>query len=161
MSATAPRVASEPVSASIAGLLLLLFVGALACNNSEETREGGGEGNDGLAVSSSKTAPEGEAKQILVLGDWARYPVVGADEKWDDETLNGRRWAQVTAELACVGRRSRGDPEAHRQRVRNILSHHHTTLSAIAAWSTRLNHENPRQTHSWARPISDVVKSCH
>ncbi len=96
----------------------------------------------------------------LMLGEWQDYPEVSADQEWSKEPLNGPRWAQVSAELACAGRSNRGDPDAHLKRVRNIIAYHHTSLAEISSFSTRLNQGMPAQAHLWAHPISEAVKGC-
>jgi len=96
----------------------------------------------------------------LTLGDWQHYPELETDEEWNTEPLDGPRWAQVSAELACAGRSNRGDPEAHRKRVRSIIAYHRTSLAEIGSFSTRLNQGTPADAHLWAKPISEAVRGC-
>jgi len=96
----------------------------------------------------------------LVLGEWQTYPELAEDQEWTKEPLDGPRWAQVSAELACAGRSSRGDPDAHLKRVRNIVAYHHTSLAEISSFSTRLNQGTPKQAHLWANPIREAVNGC-
>jgi hypothetical protein len=102
-----------------------------------------------------------EDSSRLMLGEWQSYPELAAEQEWTKEPLDGPRWAQVSAELACAGRSSRGDPVAHLGRVRSIIAHHRTSLTEISSFSTRLNQGGPAQAHRWARPISEAVKGCH
>jgi hypothetical protein len=118
-----------------------------------------------MPASSADAEPEpsalnpSEAPQ-LSLGDWQKYPETTAEQEWTIEPLDGERWAQVSAELACAGRRNRGDPDAHEKLVRNICAHHRTSLAEVSSFSTRLNQNDASQAHNWAVPISEAVKSC-
>ena len=149
------------IAATIATTTLVLLAGwATACSCSAPV-ENQAQEVDVPSESPSEVSREDTEKPELHLGDWQRYATVAAEDEWQEEPLDGPRWAQVSAKLACAGRSNRGDPDAHRQLVRNILSHHRTTLVAIASWSTRINQEEPQPAHSWAGPISAAVKGCH
>ncbi len=155
----------------IAGLvatILLLGVHGFGCNCGGELTgkaegrtpgqwmPGGSDHADDLVwVADAQPGPK-----PLDLGDWEAYPELGEDAEWPDEPLNAQRWARVSAELACAGRKNRGDPDSQRQLVRNIIGHHRTTLIAVAEWSTHFNREQPEQARRWAQPISNAVKGC-
>ncbi len=97
----------------------------------------------------------------LTLGQWKTYPEQEVDKEWLQEPLDARRWAQVSAELACAGRSNRGDPEAHRRFTRNIVAHHRTSLAEVSSFSTRINEGSAATALLWAAPISEAVKGCH
>jgi len=117
-------------------------------------------GTSGRGDEPDNTDPEGPTAGRLTLGDWESYPTVAEDAEWPDEPLDAQRWARVSAELACAGRKNRGDPNSQRQKVRNIVAHQRTSLEAVAEWSTRFNRDQPEQARRWARPISNAVKGC-
>jgi hypothetical protein len=142
-----------------AGLALLLVLAA-ACSTSAEPEPGPADPSTVAAVDPEPTAPGSRASTPLELGEWETYPTVAAEDDWPHKPIDGPRWAQVTAELACAGRRNRGDPDAHRQLLRNILSYHQTTLEEVASFSARLNRADPERAATWAVPVSEAIRGC-
>jgi len=159
----APRPSPQPLhrpSVASFACLALLLVHTASCDRSPELAPGAPELS---AVTDSDSEPAGQGTQGLAplqLGKWESYPAVAAEDEWQQRPIDGARWAQVSAELACAGRSNRGDPDAQRQLLRNILSYHQTTLEEIASFSARLNRGDPEEAATWAVPISEAVRGC-
>lgn len=145
-------------------LILIAIVLAWLGTRQQDSKDQGAQ-DQSLPADSFDAPPEDpviappEAQQ-LSLGDWQKYPEISEEQEWSIEPLDGQRWAQISAELACAGRSNRGDPDAQNRLVRNICAHHRTSLAEVSSFSTRLNKNDAAEAHNWAIPISEAVKSC-
>jgi len=104
--------------------------------------------------------PNSGSSAPLKLGDWEQYPKVDGDAKWPSKPLDESRWAMVSAELGCVGRRSHGDPDAHRERVLRIVQHYRTSPEDVMSYGIRLNRDRPETARNLGRLVAEAMQTC-
>lgn len=103
------------------------------------------------------TAAVPEPSGALTLGDWANYPAAPAEV--ESAELTDRRWAQVTAELACVDRAHQGDPDAQTDGAARVLAHHRTTAEAVMDFGIAVNADVAR-AHTLGDLVASAAETC-
>ena len=108
-----------------------------------------------MAVAAAATPEPGPAD---LLADWRGYAEPEA-ATWPTEPLADERWAQVTAELGCVGRAHHGNPGAHRAAMNKVLAHGRTTADAVMEYGIGVN-ADPTRAHALGGRVAEAVQRC-